>query len=111
MDWFQIIIGVQYWKKKYINYNNFLPESLQIPPKIDNPERIVRVLMNPRHFKSKDILKWNCFRSPAGIDEVSVIRLEYCSEQFSKDWGKQNKKTQKILIMVWLYCWQRKYKV
>lgn len=43
--------------------------------------------MNPRHLKN-ELIKWNCFRSKAGQDEVSVIRIRYCNEQFCKDWGK-----------------------
>lgn len=43
--------------------------------------------MNPRHLKD-ELIKWNCFRSKPNQDEVSVIRIEYCNEQFCKDWGK-----------------------
>lgn len=60
----------------------------KIPPKINDDERIIRVLMNPRHLKG-ELIKWNCFRSKAGLDEVSVIRIEFCNEQFCKDWGKK----------------------
>lgn len=66
----------------------------EIPPKIDDSERIVRVLMNPRHLKDELII-WNCFRSKAEQDEVSVIRIEYCNEQFCKDWGKHIEKFDK----------------
>lgn len=59
-----------------------------IPNTIDNSERIVRVLLSPRHIK-KDIIIWNCFRTRANQDEVSVIRIEFCNEQFCKDWGKK----------------------
>lgn len=66
----------------------------KIPPKIDDSERIVRVLMNPRHFKG-ELIKWNCFRSKPNQDEVSVIRVEYCDEQFCKNWGRHIEKFDK----------------
>ncbi|MEX0813714.1 MAG: hypothetical protein WD048_15960 [Chitinophagales bacterium] len=61
----------------------------EIPNHIADIEKIVRVLLFPTQFrKSDEILKWQAFRTKAGEDEVSVIRLDYCDENFCKKHGK-----------------------
>ena len=62
-----------------------------IPIYIENSERIVRILYFPKHvYKNEKSVKWGAFRSPAGKDEVSVIRLDYCSPEFCKNQGKEH---------------------
>ena len=68
----------------------------QIPHTIADHERIVRIIFSPINVKilkdgSKQILP-NAFRSPAGIDEVSVIRLDYSTIDFCKKLGRANEK-------------------
>ncbi len=59
---------------------------LPISPLIDDDERIVRVLFYPKHFKKEQICSY-AFRSPSAIDEVSVIRIDFCNENFCKSKG------------------------
>lgn len=56
-----------------------------IPQTVANDEKIIRGLFHPNNFhKKKGELLSNVFRSPAGIDEVSVIRLDYTTIDFCK---------------------------
>ncbi len=64
-------------------------EVIDIPDEIADDERIVRVLFFPAHFTKSETFKWIAYRTPAGIDEVSVIRLDYCNETFCKKEGKR----------------------
>lgn len=70
----------------------------QIPNLIDNNETIVRIIFSPINVRfSKDNKKYvlpNAFKSPAGLDEVSVIRLNYSNVEFCKNHGFQNQKPQ-----------------
>lgn len=68
------------------------PEALTlIPNSFGNNERIVRVLYFPKYIKKDGSgIKSNAFRTPAEVDEVSVIRLEYSSADFCKAHGKKN---------------------
>ncbi|MCE7042012.1 hypothetical protein [Dyadobacter sp. CY312] len=68
----------------------------QIPHTIADHETIVRIIFSPINVKflkdgSRQILP-NAFRSPADIDEVSVIRLAYSTADFCKNLGKSNEK-------------------
>ena len=60
---------------------------MDIPNLIDNSERIVRVLFYPSDFEDGKLC-WIAFRSSNGADSASVIRIDFCSENFCKDWGK-----------------------
>lgn len=60
--------------------------SVSIPNHIDSSERIVRVLFYPKHFK-KELIYHYAFRSPSNLDEVSVIRINFCDENFCKTQG------------------------
>lgn len=63
--------------------------SQLIPSFVANDETIVRVIFYPKHVtKDKKTLKANAFRSPSGIDEVSIVRLSYSTEDFCKHHGK-----------------------
>lgn len=67
--------------------------SPSIPATFENTERMVRVLYFPKYVKKDEkSIRSNAFRTPAGIDEVSVIRLEYSSPDFCKSHGKNNEK-------------------
>lgn len=76
-----------------IKNRNFVATSnLEIPQKVYNEELIVRILLHPKanHLSSNGkCIKWNAYRTPADIDEVSVIRLNFCNANFCKRWGKQ----------------------
>ena len=70
----------------------------EIPDCVEDIEIVVRVIFYPRNVtKDKKTLKANAFRSPSGIDEVSVIRLNYSNEDFCKQHGKniQNPKDER----------------
>lgn len=63
--------------------------SHEIPESVENIEVIVRVIFYPQNVtKDRKTLKANAFRSPSGIDEVSVIRLNHSNEDFCKQHGK-----------------------
>jgi hypothetical protein len=59
-----------------------------IPIYIDDDEVIVRVIFEPYHEK-KGKLKATAFRSPMGIDEVSVMRHTYMGTPFCKRKAKE----------------------
>jgi hypothetical protein len=69
------------------------PNASEIPIEIADDETIVRIAFYPQtldkksgnHFK----LKTNVFKSRFGEDEVSVIRRNYCLDQFCKDKAKE----------------------
>ena len=82
--------------KKFLNWLlNFncsknVKEDCQIPETISGDERIVRVLQYPSHITKKDeTIKMQAFRTPAGKDEVSVIRQSYSGTVFCKKWGQK----------------------
>lgn len=70
----------------------------EIPHTISDSETIVRIIFSPINVRiSKDNKKYvlpNAFRSPAGLDEVSVIRLNHSNVEFCKIHGIQNQKPQ-----------------
>ena len=56
-----------------------------IPRLISDNENIARFIFSPINVNPKnDNLKPNCFRPPAGYDEVSVNRYDYTDENFLK---------------------------
>jgi hypothetical protein len=62
-----------------------------IPYTFDPEERIVRVLYFPKLVtKDGKSIKSSAFRSPGGMDEVSVMRLVYCTSHFCKQHGKKH---------------------
>ncbi len=71
---------------------NSLSDSMHtIPENFLESERIVRVLYFPKYVKKDEkSIKSNAFRTPADIDEVSVIRLEYSNSDFCKQHGKKH---------------------
>lgn len=63
-----------------------------LPLEIDNEEHLVRAVLTPFHFKTKkgvDVLQPRVFRSTAGVDEVSVIRVTHKGPDFCKQKGKE----------------------
>ena len=60
----------------------------EIPIDIDDTEVIVRAIFEPYHVK-KGKLKLQAFKSPAGKDEVSVIRHTYMGTAFCKCKAKE----------------------
>jgi len=68
----------------------------EIPHTIADTETIVRIIFSPINVKvSKDNKKYilpNAFKSPAGFDEVSVIRLNHSNIEFCKNHGIKNQK-------------------
>lgn len=59
-----------------------------INPDISNTERILRILLHPKHVNSKGI-RPSAFRTPPGKDEISVTRLDYSTPDFCKKYGKR----------------------
>lgn len=67
----------------------------EIPEFVEDIEIVVRVIFYPQNVtKGQKTLKANAFRSPSGMDEVSVIRLDYSSEDFCKQHGKNIQNTE-----------------
>lgn len=65
--------------------------DFNIPTHIDESEKIVRSVFSPINLhKTKGILLSNTFRTPPGIDEVSVNRLDYTTPDFCKSESKKN---------------------
>ena len=60
----------------------------EIPATFSSEEVIVRGIYTPCCFNSKGDLHPNAFKSAAGTDEVSVLRLNYCTPDFCKDHSK-----------------------
>lgn len=74
-------------KEKTVKTNS---ESLNIPTIIDDKEKIVRSIFSPVNVNIKtNKLRPNSFRSPAGIDEVSVNRLDFSNANFCKNISKE----------------------
>lgn len=71
-----------------------------IPELIDDTELIIRVILYPKMLTKKDKIRSVAFRSQSDKDEVSTIRLEYCSADFCKKHGKsiQNPEKDKSYI-------------
>ncbi len=74
-------------------FNKNGTNKVNLPTDVDNPEKIVKAIFSPLNVKSdKESIKSNTYRSPAGKDEVSVMRLDYCSPSFCKKHGKRIQK-------------------
>ena len=68
------------------NSNDFHPDAdNNIPREISDTENIARFIFSPINVNPKnDNLKPNCFKPPAGNDEVSVNRYDFTNENFLK---------------------------
>lgn len=64
-------------------------KMIEIPNTIDDNEKIVRFVFSPINVNKKGKLKPNAFKSPAGIDEVSVNRLDYTTADHCKQLAKK----------------------
>nr|WP_319401014.1 hypothetical protein [uncultured Carboxylicivirga sp.] len=61
-----------------------------IPNEIDNTERIVRFIYSPFHLnKKKNKVIAGAYKTPLGMDEVSVNRFNYTNANFCKKHGKK----------------------
>ena len=58
--------------------------DLSISSSFDLYEKISRTIFSPINLKKDNTLRNNSFTTPAGIDEVSVNRLNYTSSNFIK---------------------------
>lgn len=78
--------------KKYLTTLGFYRSEKHhsIPFEFEDSEKIVRSIFSPINI-SKDgtKLKANAFKSPTGIDEISVNRLFYTSLNFCKNISKE----------------------
>lgn len=61
---------------------------MEIPVTFSSEEVIVRGIYTPCCLNSKGELHPNAFKSAAGTDEVSVLRLKYSGPDFCKDHSK-----------------------
>ena len=87
--------------KKLINYLNSLQfckskATLNIPPKVDDGEKILRSIFSPMNLSSDfKSLKPNAFRPPGGYDEISVNRLDFTTPNFCKSISKEMENPEK----------------
>lgn len=79
--------------------------KVDLPEYIDDPEKIVRVIFYPKYVtKDEKHIRSNAYRTPAAKDEVSVLRLNFCTSSFCKQYGKKfNHLKIKELILGLLY--------
>jgi hypothetical protein len=74
-------------------------KNMNLPENISDDEHIVRYIFSPRNFNPKtNKLRTNTFTSPEGMDEVSVIRFNFCDENYCKTRAKSMSSTQRIYI-------------
>lgn len=59
------------------------------PSEIADPEAIVRGVCSPYHVNSKGKLRPEAYKSPAGIDEVSVMRADWIGSDMCKHRAKE----------------------
>lgn len=61
-------------------------DSSNIPSDVSDDENIARFVFSPINVNLKnDSLKPNCFKPPAGYNEVSVNRFDFTDENFLKE--------------------------
>jgi hypothetical protein len=76
--------------KQYSNRNkNINPivskETIGLPIEISDEEKIARFIFSPININpNTGKLKSNCYKPPAGYDEISVNRLDYTNANFLK---------------------------
>jgi len=76
--------------KKYLKSLKFCNSSTELLPKlIENNEKIARSIFSPANFNKNGSINANTFKSPVGIDEVSVNRLSYTSADKCKQLSKR----------------------
>ena len=68
-------------------FSNKLSSS-KLPFEIDDGEKIIRSIFSPINVDKKNKLRTNVFKSPSGMDEVSVNRLYYTTPDFCKQISK-----------------------
>jgi hypothetical protein len=60
-------------------------QTLNLPSEISNAEKIARFVFSPINVNpNTGKLKSNCYKPPAGYDEVSVNRLDFTNANFLK---------------------------
>lgn len=65
-----------------------LSTVINIPIIFNNEEKITRTIFSPVNVKKDSTLRNNSFTTPAGIDEVSVNRLDFTTPHFVKKISK-----------------------
>ncbi|MEX2593719.1 MAG: hypothetical protein WD426_13175 [Anditalea sp.] len=82
--------------KRFLNllvgYYNKKPsgEEISLPEHVSDDEKIVRSIFSPLNINLKtNKLKSNAFKSPAGKDEVSVIRYSFNDSNFCKSFSRK----------------------
>jgi hypothetical protein len=74
-------------------WNNLIPFKKAIPTTIAVEETTVRIILCPSMLtKGEKSIRTNAYKTPSGKDEVSIIRLDYSSEDFCKKHGKNIQK-------------------
>ncbi|QOD59427.1 hypothetical protein H9I45_08575 [Polaribacter haliotis] len=63
-------------------------QEIRIPNDFSESEKISRTIFSPMNIKSDESLRNNSFTTPAGLDEVSVNRLDYSTPNFIKKISK-----------------------
>lgn len=63
-------------------------DNNSIPPDFQETEKISRTIFSPINLKANLKLKNNAFTTPAGMDEVSVNRLDFTTSHFIKKISK-----------------------
>lgn len=78
--------------KSFLNIFNRFKKSQEIPVPniIESEEKIVRSIFSPVNVTNNNKLRTNAFKSPGGIDEVSVNRLDFTTPHFCKGLSKKN---------------------
>lgn len=67
---------------------------VSIPKQVAHNENIIRGIYSPINVNSKGKLQPNAFKSPYGVDEVSVLRLDFTTESFCKNHCKSIENTE-----------------
>ncbi len=64
--------------------------KIVVPDNFKEDEKLVRIIFSPFHIDKKNPTKIThiAFRSPSGIDEVSVNRLNFTTATFCKNQGQ-----------------------
>ncbi len=65
-------------------------QEVEVPNIIESEEKIVRSIFSPVNVTTNNKLRTNAFKSPGGIDEVSVNRLDFTTPHFCKGLSKKN---------------------
>ena len=84
------LTSLSFFKKtKESNNESFDYKKLSIPDEISDSEKIERFIYSPFHLnKKKTKVVAGAFKTPLGIDEVSVNRYDFTNANYCKKLGK-----------------------